>query len=528
MKLNAKASLSITVSSTDETPFYQQIAQCIRERILNERLLAHSLLPSSRELSIQMGVSRSTVVQAYDLLVSEGWLVSQPKRGFFVAERLPELMSSMLTQRRETQSRANLQRLTVEENLQRIHFDSGADVRLFPNNAWSKALRQSALYPDLNVLKGHYASGLPALKVAIAEYIKDLRGLVCTPEQIIITSGNRDALSIISHSFFSIKTEYKKIPSPLGVKSFGQVWLENPTYVPMAAFFQWLGLAIKPIQIDEEGAVLPTLSQEHTLKRNVDNALIVLTPNRQYPLGHSMSSMRRQNWLSVLETVSKERTWLIEDDYDSEFLYQGRNHAPLMQLDQNDQVFYLGSFSKVMFRGLRMGYIIAPLTHAKKLQESQRQLGNTAALMAQPALSAFINSGDFSTHLRRMRRQYLERRNTLNSLLINYLSQWFEWQLPSGGMHQLILFQPQWIQKNKVTIKKIQSGGLCLDRIIEEQLKAQNVMVQSLSKSYFSGDVAVSKQGFILGFTALNEAEMAEGVQTIKKVMEILIDGSAK
>ena len=449
--------------------YYQQLIDQIKAALVTGRLKPGDKLPSSRQLSMALGVSRSTVSRAYDQLLAEGIVLSEPKRGLFATE----LIQSQAPQRpAQPGKEAKAHPL--------LRCDSGVDTEAFPAREWAASLRRSWLKPDKRLLAGAYRTGYPPLKIAIADYLYRLRGLHCSPEQVFVTGGNRDSLTIVQHCLDNLAPE-------------AQWWLENPTYPPIRALLSSRQGGLESLAIDNEGVLLPP-------ERSTPQVAL-LTPNRQYPLGISLSTSRRQAWLRALQ---ERPLWLIEDDYDNEFVYQGRMGMPLMQADSNDRTFLVGSFSKVMFRGLRLGFVVVPASHCDAFSKAQQQLGASASLPIQPALADFMASGQFDRHLNRMRRHYRLKRDKLTALLEANLSEDLDWTTPTGGMHINLLFKPDRAAQ--------QPAGL-RDQAIADRLHRQGVDIETLSKHYDSAETA--QQGFLLGFSNPDE-------QTMLKVIESL------
>ena len=238
-----------------------------------------------------------------------------------------------------------------------------------------------------------------------------------------------------------------------------------------------------------------------------------MTPNRQYPLGVSISPACRQRWIQAMQ-MANARWWLIEDDYDNEFVYQGRSNVPFMQTvsvhDQaKDRVFFVGSFSKVLFRGLRLGFIVAPAVHVPVLQQSQRELGSSASLPIQPAVADFMLQGHFDRHLNRMRRHYRLKRDALLILLEAHLTAWCDWKKPRGGMHVMIEIKPD--------VVSVIRSDVCLDILIAQALASKNIVLSPLSSHYAYTQRDNKRLGFLLGFSGPTEEKM-------KKIITALAD----
>ncbi|MFC3093984.1 PLP-dependent aminotransferase family protein [Alteromonas sediminis] len=472
--------LSVVIDQAAQTPKYQQLQNQIESLIQDGRLTSEQKLPSSRELAEVLNISRTSVLKALDNLIAEGVLISQPKRGVFVAKHQPTLSAC------KVESASAIQP-AISAN---VVLDSGADTRVFPHKVWSKCMRRAWIKPEQGVMEGVYSDGIPALKDQICRYLMQLRGLHCQASQITITAGNRDALSILHHALLS--------------DCVHQVFLEQTSYPQIPSLMQFLQSPTSILKLDGQGAVLP--EQIHK-GRN----LAILTPCRQYPTGISMSSERRQAWLGFLSKCKKEGQpfWCIEDDYDNEFVYQGRVNVPLMQQDTSSSLFFVGSFSKVMFRGLRLGFIVAPKNLSEQVKASQKVLGLSCSSAVQPVLAEFMESGAFTSHLRKMRRHYLSKRNALLSLL-KPLAPFYRWESVFGGMHLCL---------------RLKRRYWYLESAIAAEAKYQGFSLTTLSSHYISDD---KQYGFLVGFSQPDVSTLEQGIACILAATRICIERNSR
>ncbi|CUB03736.1 MocR-like pyridoxine biosynthesis transcription factor PdxR [Marinomonas fungiae] len=463
------ASLSLSLEE-NSTPRYEQLRQQLLQAMDQGRLKEGDKLPSSRTLAQMLGVSRSVIMQAYDQLISEGVLASQPKRGVYVAQQASFVPAPMAVKSAPTP-------------LVMAQFDSGADVSVFPNKEWAASMRRAWLNPDPKLLKGEYEAGYPPLQQAICEYLFALRGMECRPEQVILVAGNYDALALLQHALAN------KV----------QHWLlEEPTYPPLRSGFQ--GISTLPLDVTDQGPRLVDIAEPWAA---------VLTPNRQYPLGISSNSATRESWLS---SVADGHNFVIEDDYDNEFLYQGGGLKPWFQVAQQrqetcDRVFYIGSFSKVLFRGLRLGFIVAPENLVRQVRQSQKELGLFASQTLQPVVADFLNNGTFYRHLNRMRRHYRSKRDRLLKLLETHLGTWFTWQKPSGGLHI-------------VTYVKDEFSSEQWCRELDEHCLQSGLRLSWLQQHYTAQESA--PKGLVLGFSAPSEEQLQTWITRISEVCQLL------
>lgn len=516
-KRNNISSLQFLLSK-DSGPLYQQLYQQIVTHIQQGRLMAEDRLPGSRVLSDTLGVSRSTVVNTYDKLIAEGVLISRSKRGIYVSDDA----CLLLEQHKADQEHA--EPIHVQETTPLISFNSGIDADAFPQQAWLKSMRASWRTPDPMVLGDNCPTGLPALKRAVADYLYQLRGLSCSPEQILITAGSRDALTLIRHALEKAES--------------GVFWqCENPTYPPIRELVRsWRQPEQQQtvLSVDTEGCVTPARPEQTQMKVTQKRVAqkrataTVLTPNRQYPTGVAMSSTRRQEWMNYL---LQGQGWLIEDDYDNEFHYNGKSGIPLMQVDRSGRVLFVGSFSKVLFRGLRLGFIVASRELYPLLQQSRIELGGSAALPMQPVVAEFMQNGEFARHINRMRRHYRQKRDYLLNLCEKNLSQWFDWQQPQGGMHLLIFLKPCLVVPPEI-------GDQPLEQVVSETMLRHRIRMQPLSGHYYhdfrpgltgehEADGREIPQGFVLGFTGPDEQTLTHMIESLARTLSEVLQPDA-
>ncbi|QEM83232.2 PLP-dependent aminotransferase family protein [Halomonas binhaiensis] len=506
--------------SRNGTAIYAQLIEQVIAAIHDGRLQPGERLPSSRQLADTLGVSRTTTARALDQLLAEGYVTSEPRRGLFIAHSATDLArpssrrsispSRVITEparpSRFTETASGMPHSPGET---RYRLSALPDYRLFPARAWAASLRRSWLSPSREVLHGSAPGGLFVLREAIAEYLHQVRGVTVAAQQIVVTGGNRDSLSLVCHAL-------KITAADAGW------WLEAPCYPPIREAIDHYGKHARWLALDDEGLTLPP---------GPGPDIVVCTPCQHFPLGTGMSRQRRQAWL---QRLSEGNTWMVEDDYDNEFRYEGAATVPLFQADHSEHTLLLGSFSKVMFKGLRLGYIVAPPSMCATLEASQSALGNTASLAMQPALADFMHQGNFGRHLNRMRRHYRQRRDALLVLLEEYLSTWCEWDLPAGGMHVLVRLRPplnEALPESRVPSDKTQATTRSWDQWIAETLRHEGIAIDPLSRYYPAdrgspanrGQDILVRTGFILGFTDWNEADAHHLLGRLRNALEHLV-----
>ena len=388
----------VRVDRRQKAALQSQLCRQIRELIISGQLKAGVRLPSTRDLVGQLGVSRNTIVYAFDQLVAEGYLRTRTGSGIYV-EDLPG------RNERIALSGRNQGRLTMSVSERAGQF-AGLSISPayssskilpfrpcqpaldhFPMRNWNRA-RSYALRTHASQLLGENdAAGLPRLRAALATYLRESRGVRCAADQVIVTAGTQQALSLIADCF---------------VSRGDPVWIEDPGYLGARAAFLRTGAALIPVSVDGQGMQIPS---DVTIKHP---RLIYTTPSRQFPLGITMSLARR---LALLEFARNASAWVIEDDYDSEFRYIDRP-LPALQGLSDDGVIYTGSFSKVLFPSLRIGYLVVPTQLVEVFHKAKEVHDGSTNALDQATAAIFIEEGFFSTHVRRMRRLYRERRDT--------------------------------------------------------------------------------------------------------------------
>ena len=381
-----------------KAPLQSQLCRQIRESIINGQLRAGVRLPSTRDLAGQLGVSRNTIVYALDQLVSEGYLQSRVGSGIYV-EDLPKrddksplrgltggngLSLSMAERARQFPELSISPQYSTSKVRPFRPCQPASDH--FPIRNWNRARAYALRDQTMELLTEGEPAGLPRLRTALATYLRESRGVRCTADQIIVTAGTQQALSLIADCF---------------LRRGDPVWIEDPGYLGARATFVRAGATLIPISVDQEGLHIPTKV------RTRRPLLIYTTPSRQFPLGVTMSLSRR---LALLEFARSAGAWVIEDDYDSEFRYVDRP-LPALQGLADDCVIYTGTFSKVLFQSLRLGYLVAPAGLIEVFRKAKEVHAGSTTALDQATAAIFMEEGFFSTHVRRMRKLYRERRD---------------------------------------------------------------------------------------------------------------------
>jgi GntR family transcriptional regulator/MocR family aminotransferase len=392
-----------------ETPLYQALYRHMRAAILSGELKDGMKLPSTRALADELNVSRNTVLNAYRQLLAEGYLESREGSGTFVAHVLPDLLltaphPASRTPKPVPPPRAESTRPSFSERAQaqiavsqpptggkpRPFLAETPALDAFPFQLWSRlVVRQARRMPVSNFLYQD-SSGYRPLREAIAAHLTVSRQVHCTPEQVMIVPGSQGALDLAARML---------------INAGDPVWMENPGYPGARGAFLGVGARVVPIPVDHEGLVV-----DIGIERASQARLVYLTPSHQFPLGVTMSLSRR---LALLDWAKRANAYILEDDYDSEFRFATRPLATLQGLDDADRVIYIGTFSKVLFPSLRIGYMILPPPLVDPFLKVRRLVDIHSPMLEQAVLADFMIEGHFRRHLRRMRTLYAERRSAL-------------------------------------------------------------------------------------------------------------------
>ena len=472
-----KALEGIWLDRKSEMTLQDQVAQQIRELIRQGTLPPDSMLPSTRELAAELRISRNTVVYAYDRLVSEGYAESRSRSGVFVSAlpALPQRSREVNTPRQRKALDAEAEFLSQALRTPAPFRPCQPDVALFPLSVWNqlrgRALRQYG--EDILHYQSSCIAGFPALRQGIAQYLQAKRGVRCDWQQIVITGGSQQALYLLGN---------------LLVPRYGtRVYMEDPGYLGARLAWRSAGAKIIPGPLDEQGLQLPSEDSK-------DLALIYTTPSRQFPTGISLSLQRR---LAILDFAARNKTWVIEDDYDAEFRYDAPPLPSLQGLDQNGRVIYVGTFSKVLFPSLRVGYVVVPPELFERFRERKHLLDDHGPLIDQVTLALFLESGAFHSHIRRCRKTYAQRQTCFLELF-HRSGLPLEFRSADGGMNLLGHLPPD--ANDRAWSTRLSRGGLDIPSLSSYSLKAR-------------------VPGLVFGFTAHNPQRIKSALEAMVKLV---------
>lgn len=449
-----------------DTPLYLQITRLLIHHIRTGALPAHTRLPSKRQLAAHLGVSVTTVDTAYGQLVSEGYLESRPRRGFFVCP-IDTLLSAAPPAAAPAPCPAPRDEVCVDFS------PSAIDAHHFPYNQWRKHMKACFNEADGTLLQNAPPEGLYALRESIARYLTQARGVRSTANAVIIGAGTEHLLQALSYILDSDCT----------------IVLENPVYHKAYQMFSRMGHPVLPLYVDDQG--LPTAPLAA-----LSRAAVYITPSHQFPLGVSMPISRRVQLLNWARSAPGR--YIIEDDYDSEFRYDAKPLPSVQSIDCDGRVIYLGTFSKSIAPSLRIGYMVLPDALVPLYRARYARYSCAVSRFDQQVLDAFLRGGAFETHLNRMRKLYKQKRAVLTGALRDRFGSRLHYQGEQAGHHVLV---------------RLQSGAdqhtLC------ELALAAGVRVYPLTP-YFIGPVPERYRGHVLlGYGGLTEPQIRQGVDLL-------------
>ncbi|HEX8141356.1 MAG TPA: PLP-dependent aminotransferase family protein [Pyrinomonadaceae bacterium] len=477
------------------TPFYRQIYEAVRRSVLSGEFEPRMRLPATRQLAKQLGVSRMTVVNAYEQLLAEGYVEGRIGAGTFVASTLPEAMLRVeqhsqvgrigpakprkhsLSRRGEWLASASVLSLRVQADGYNFAFQNGMPaVDEFPFKIWSQLASRRLRSPPRELLGYGDPAGYLPLREGIAAHLKSARGVRCDVDQVIVVAGSQQALDLTARVLLD--------PGDVA-------WVEDPCYPGAYNALLSAGAKVVSVSIDKEGFDLAG-----GLRQSKRTRLAYLTPSHQFPLGVTMSLSRR---LSLLEWAKRSDAFIVEDDYNSEFRYSGRPLSSLQGLDTDGRVIYIGTFSKTIFPSLRLGCIVVPKDLVKVFIAARALIDRHSPSLDQAVLADFINEGHFARHIRRMRSLYEERQKTFVAAAKRELKGLLEVQAAEAGMH-LVGWLPEKVSDKTASEKAARYG------------------VEAVPLSAYSSRL-LPRGGLVLGYTALNARQIRDGVRRLAQAL---------
>ncbi len=478
----------IEVDRTSSKPLHRQIYDGFRESIIRGDMLAGQQIPSTRSFAVEMGISRIPVLNAYAQLMAEGYFESRMGAGTFVSSTLPEGLAPSPPPvdqviRLGAGPRPISRRALRLPDLKTVPWSRkwGAfgvhqpALDHFPVRTWSSLILRHSRTPAPHIWHDINPRGSQKFREAICTYLRTSRAVRCDPEQVMVVSGSQQALDITARVLFD---------------EGSPVWIEDPGYRLVRNIFLGAGCRLIPVPVDREGL---DIAAGIKLCRRARAAYV--TPSHQYPLGSTMSASRRFQLLNWAQSVG---AWIIEDDYDSEYRFESLPVASLQGLDQNARVIYIGTFSKVLFPSLRVGYIVIPPDLIDRFIAVRTTMDIFPSYLFQEVLTDFLQEGHFARHIRKTRLLYKERRTALVESIHNQFGDALEVHGEKAGMH-LAVTLPREHNDNEVAMQAASKG----------------LWVTPISPNYLGNK---PRHGLSLGFGSTPANEMPGKIRLLRKL----------
>jgi GntR family transcriptional regulator/MocR family aminotransferase len=484
----------IALDDRANIPMYRQLYDWFRKAIITGQLRPGQRMPSTRSLAAELSISRIPVLNAYEQLLAEGYLETFVGAGTRVAGSIPDdaLKPRVVNLRKSAGDRGDngsprrksrAGRALIHPPAQSWLENMGAfRVSLpaldhFPLEVWSKLVARHSRHCSTEVMAYGDAMGYLPFREAIADYLRAARGVRCEPSQILVTTGSQQALQLAARVLLD---------------RGDRVWMEEPGYSGARQAFAMAGARLTPVQVDGEG-----MNVAEAIHRGRIARAVYVTPSHQYPLGVTMSAARR---LLLLNWAARTGAWIIEDDYDSEYRFGSRPIASLQGLDTDERVIYIGTFSKVMFPALRLGYVVVPGDLVPAFSAAREAADIFTSTLYQAVLTDFIGEGHFARHIRRMRMLYMERRTALAKAIGSRLGDSLEVIGAEAGMHLVALL-----------------GSGVDDAAVSRAAAGKGISAMPLSACCVKRPV---RGGLILGYGSANLHQIRDGVSKLQMCVQ--------
>jgi GntR family transcriptional regulator / MocR family aminotransferase len=486
--------VNLGLDKNSVVPIYRQISEGLREAVTHGRIAAGSKLPSTRIFAKELGVSRNTVLQVFDTLINEGLLTSHVGDGTYIAAdqqdrdrtpsvtpvpNAPESTYPFRTISRRGRNLVASASDAFSESPTPFMPDL-PDLREFPIRTWLRLLNETSGRLRGEILAQTSNAGYEPLRRAIAQYLNASRGMSCDFNQVIITTGTQQSLDLVSRMLLD--------PGD-------PVWLEEPGYVGARAAFSANGAALYPAAVDKQGICVDTAIRTLPAPR-----VVFASTSRQYPLGATLSLERRR---ALLEFAAHSGSWIVEDDYDHEFRYQGSALPAIHGIDRENRTIHLGTFSKILLPSLRLGYLVVPPDLAQAFAKARTIVDRHASLIEQMVLSEFLHRGLLVSHVRRMRTLYRSRQKQLADGLCDVFGRSIPFEARDTGMHLVLPLLPD-----------------ADDQALSDLCARRKLVLRPLSPYYLGRR---QRKGLLFGFSAFNSCEITHGLGCLESLKSELV-----
>lgn len=459
------------LNNSDGLTLQKRLHADIRSAILSGKIKSGVRLPATRNLAKRLGIARNTVIEAYDQLIAEGYLEAKRGAGTYVSTHTPENFLTATPQEMIIRTN-NLAKIPPQPLL------SGMPaLDKFPKAIWARTASKAVKGLNTSLMYHSDPMGYAPLRHNIATYLQLSRSVVCTYEQIMITSGLQQGLFLLASAILAERDN---------------IILEDPGFIGMFAAANATGRPVTYNPVDDSGTCVPTGK----------SGLLVTSPSQQYPLGHTMPHARR---LELLSWAHATNSLILEDDYDSEFRYAGRPLNSLQGIDGGKRVIYGGTFTKSLFPAVRIGYLVLPTALIARVQALRSATDSFPAITGQLALNAFIDSGEFTKHIRRLRKTHARRQAQCIESIQNRLARYFTLQPSEAGLH--LLLRP----RDKLLRSKAPESAWVA--------AANEAGIGAVTLSHTYHEVAAEK-GVLMGFANIPSNHMDNCIKAFEKNMQ--------
>jgi GntR family transcriptional regulator/MocR family aminotransferase len=478
----------IALDPRAKSPLYRQLYDWFRRAIITGQLRPGQRVPSTRSLAADLKISRIPALAAFEQLHAEGYLETFKGAGTCVAGSISrESFQPASKSIRKPAARRHARKISrrtaslmsiAEPDLRNLGAFRVSLPALdhFPLAIWSSLVARHARNSTREMMAYGNQMGYAPFREAIAEYLRTVRAVRCDPSQVMVVPGSQLGVQIAARALLDLDDP---------------VWMEEPGYPGARQALTMAGARLIPVPVDRNG-----LNVDEGVRRCRNARAVYITPSHQYPMGFTMSASRR---LRLLNWAAHQGSWIIEDDYDSEYRFGSYPIASLQGLDADARVIYIGTLSKVLFPALRLGYLVIPRDLVKAFSAAREAIDIFSPTLYQAALTDFIREGHFARHIRLMRMLYMERRKTLGEAIRKQLGNMLEVVEAEAGMH-LVALLPAGVNDRAVSRKAAEAG----------------ISAISLSSCYLKRP---SRGGFVLGYGGTDAAQIEEGIKSLTKII---------